>query len=136
MSADPRLPFHVFVFTSGSSRSTRGKANRAGGLHRKLSLYFSSYCGTFQDRASVGNGNQTNLQHLKHLHFYCILGQFPGKSLQFFKGFMLDNYYKEANDFFFKTERFQCPSDLPELRHQKDDISCCPAVATGKNSLQ
>lgn len=36
---------------------------------------------------------------------------------------------------FFKTERFQCPPDLPELRHQKDDTSCCPAAATGKDSL-
>lgn len=90
--------FHVFVFWK-QQEHTWGKANMAGCLHSKLSLYFSSYCGTFQDRASVGNGNQTNFQHLKHLKFCCILGQFPDKSLQFSKGIMLDNYYKEANDF-------------------------------------
>lgn len=112
-----------------------GKANTAGCLHSKLSLYFSFCCGTFQDRSSVGNGNQTNLQHLKCSHFFCILGQFPDKPLKFSKGIIMDNYYKEANDFSWKPERFQCPSDLPELRHQKGDTSCCPAVSTGKDSL-
>lgn len=111
-----------------------GKENTAWCLHSKLSLYFGSYCGTFQDRSSVGNGNQTNLQHLKCSHFCSILGQFPDKLLQFSKGIILDNYCKEANDFS-KPDRFQCPSDLPELRHQKDDTSCCPAAATGKDSL-
>lgn len=40
----------------------------------------------------------------------------------------MDNYYWEANGFL-KTERFQCPSDLPELSHQKNDTLCCPAAA-------
>lgn len=113
---------------------TWGKANTAGCLHSKPSLYFSSHWGTFQGSSSVGNGNQTNLQYLKCSNFCCILGQFSDKPLQFSKGIILDYCYKEEN-YFLKPERFQCPSDLPELRHQKDDTSCCPAVPTGKDSF-